>query len=307
MPTMKTTTPKTTALKKAAVLIIPLTLLIPLAAQETHTAALAHLILHHGAQIADLRLKHITLHVHTHGKGAKDRQRIQNASQAHAQATAALDLPSDTPLPLIDLHAARARIEALEWVASASLRRILPDTLEVHLHQQQPSALWQRNGHLFLVNRQAQAFLHLGAVPPPHRENPNPMQAFEHLPRLTGSGALEQGIALLETLDAHPFLRDKLHTATRVGERRWDLQLAGNMQVRLPQEGLHSALERLQHLHQRYDIFNRHIRGIDLRLADRIAFRLGAGAALPKASAAASMAQTQKHSATHDNPPHGDG
>ena len=259
----------------------------PLAAdaqQEAHPSTPMRFLLRHASEIAGFRLKRIVLRTGDdvlRDHPGEARQRLQRAPLL-----AALALRVDMPLPLIDLGAARNRLESLEWVASASLRRIYPDTIEAHIQAQRPFALWQRGGHLFLVNRTAHAFLNLGAVPPADGAGANAAAPFAHLPRLVGAGALDQGTALLEALDALPFLRDNLRAATWVGGRRWDLHLGGDMRVLLPQGSIHPALARLQRLHERYDIFNRDIRVMDLRLADRIAFRLGENAVMPVAGEA---------------------
>ena len=46
----------------------------------------------------------------------------------------------DARLALIDLELLRAEIEALDWVASARVRRAWPDRLEIHLDEHEPRA-----------------------------------------------------------------------------------------------------------------------------------------------------------------------
>ena len=238
--------------------------------QETSLNALMRLHLHHVSEAADFHLKHIVLH----GQQRLSREPL----------LAALALQDGEPLALIDLHAAQARLESLEWVAGASLRRIFPDTIEVRLQEEQPFALWERGGHLFLVNREGEAFLDLGAAA--DGKTWEALHDFAHFPWLVGVGALDHGMALLETMDAWPALRENLRAAIRVGERRWDLHLAPDIRARLPEHGMHVTLARLQRLHEEYDIFNRDVRVIDLRLADRIGFRLGENAIMPEMSEA---------------------
>ena len=253
--------------------------------QETSLQELARLPLQHFSSATAFRLKRIVLH---------GRQRMEREPLL-----ATLALQDGEPLALIDLPAAQARLESLQWIAGASLRRIFPDTIEVHLQEELPFALWERGGHLFLVNREGQAFFDLGAAV--DSKTWEVLHDFARLPWLVGVGALDHGMALLEALDAWPALRDNLRAAIRVGERRWDLHLAPDIRVRLPEQGLYLSLARLQHLHEEYDIFNRDVRVIDLRLADRIGFRLGENAVMPEVSEALSEAQPQT------NLPRGDG
>lgn len=252
--------------------------------QENDLNALARLHLRHFSEAADFHLKHIVLHGHRR--------------MSREPLLAALALQEGEPLALIDLPAAQARLESLQWIAGASLRRIFPDTIEAHLQEEQPFALWQRGGHLFLVNRQAQAFLDLGAV---HDNSTwDALHGFAHLPWLEGVGALDHGVAFLQLLDSWPALQQQLRAAAWVGERRWDLYLAHDIRAHLPEDGVHAALTRLQRLHEEHDIFNRDIRAIDLRLADRIGFRLAANAAMPEVGEVSPGDLPR-------NPPQGDG
>ena len=234
--------------------------------QDKHLQTLVQQQLRHVSDATGFRLQHIALH--------------GNQRMARAPLVEALALRHGEPLALIDLPAAQARLESLEWVAAASLRRIFPATIEAHIREEQPFALWQRGGHLFLVNRQAQAFLDLGAAV--DNQTWEALDDFAHLPWLVGVGALEHGVAFLQVLDSWPALQQKLRAATWMSGRRWDLHLAPDIRARLPEDGVHVALARLQRLHEDHDIFNRDIRVIDLRLADRIGFRLGETAAMPE-------------------------
>jgi cell division protein FtsQ len=59
----------------------------------------------------------------------------------------------------IDLDKARAAFEAVPWVRQATLRRVWPDRLAVHLAEHKPVALWQgEDGNDRLVNEQGEVF-----------------------------------------------------------------------------------------------------------------------------------------------------
>ena len=66
---------------------------------------------------------------------------------------AALNVKLGDSLLGIDLQAARQRLEAIDWVASATVERRLPDTLYVTLKERRAVAIWQ-NGDVFtLIDR----------------------------------------------------------------------------------------------------------------------------------------------------------
>ncbi len=64
----------------------------------------------------------------------------------------ALDLPNAHSLLSFDSTAARERIERLPWVATARIARIFPGTLDVHVSERKPAALWLRGGHEYLID-----------------------------------------------------------------------------------------------------------------------------------------------------------
>jgi cell division protein FtsQ len=158
-----------------------------------------------------------------------------------------------------DSHAAQQRIEALPWVASASIARILPDRLEVVITERVAAAVWQQDGKAHLIDRTGRV---LGVVG-------NDM--IPDLPRIAGRGAPAQWAALLEVLEQEPQILERLEIAERIGERRWTLRLAGAVGILLPEAGARSALERLTKL----ELLRRAGRGaeIDLRVAHRILVR----------------------------------
>src|SRR3546814_10770851 len=58
----------------------------------------------------------------------------------------ALGLETGRPILAVDPAAARAALEALPWVASASVERQLPGTVYIRLTERAPLALWQDQG-----------------------------------------------------------------------------------------------------------------------------------------------------------------
>ncbi len=70
-----------------------------------------------------------------------------------------------------DLGRVRAQLEALPWIYDASVRRVWPNALEIHVVEQLPIARWGDSGFL---NHEGQVF------------RPSNVTAWGHLPRLTG-------------------------------------------------------------------------------------------------------------------------
>ena len=89
----------------------------------------------------------------------------------------AIDLANAPTMLSFDSRATRKRIEALPWVDKASIERVLPDRLEVHITERTAFAVWRLGAHHYLVDKTGRV---LGAVP----ANTAPA-----LPRLAGDGA----------------------------------------------------------------------------------------------------------------------
>ena len=66
---------------------------------------------------------------------------------------AALGVHHGDPIFGVSLADARARIETINWVESATVERRLPGTIVVHLTERRPFAVWQHEGHFVLIDR----------------------------------------------------------------------------------------------------------------------------------------------------------
>ena len=69
---------------------------------------------------------------------------VGNRNVAQQALLESLGISPGTPLLFVDLLAASARVEALDWVRAAELRRQLPDQLLLRVYERDPVALWQR-------------------------------------------------------------------------------------------------------------------------------------------------------------------
>jgi cell division protein FtsQ len=81
-------------------------------------------------------------------------------------------------------------------------------------------------------------------------------------------------------------MRDFVRASVLVGERRWNLRLKNGIDVRLPESGVATALERLVALDREKNLITRDILAIDLRLPDRVTVRLSEAAAQMRIDAA---------------------
>jgi cell division protein FtsQ len=213
------------------------------------------------------------------GRERTDRDAVVNA----------LGVTQGELLFFFDVHAARKRIEGLEWVTQARVQRLWPNRLQVVLTEREPLALWQNNSVLSLVD--ADGFRVLGEDP--HR--------FSHLPLIVGHGAAEAAAEFIALLARYPVLEPRVRAMVRVGDRRWRLHLENGVVVDLPELEVEAALKELVALDNRYRLLSRDIRGVDLRLNDRVVIRMPESAdAKPKSGAKAGTPATPSSQKEHD-------
>lgn len=175
---------------------------------------------------------------------------------------AALGLYADQTIFDIDLKGARARLEAMGWIESARVSRRLPSTLEVHIVERKPFALWQLRRRLVLIDRAGETILRKG------------LGRFTYLPVVVGEDAPDYAAELIDILSQRPELLARVDAATRVGLRRWNLRFDNGVDVYLPEDGVAEAWRRLGALQDEQGILDREVAVIDLRLTDRLVVRM---------------------------------
>ena len=78
---------------------------------------------------------------------------VQGTSgMAQADVVAATGLYQDQPILTLDLKALQAKVEAVGWVKSAKVVRLLPDTLVIAVVERQRLAVWQNQGQTKVVD-----------------------------------------------------------------------------------------------------------------------------------------------------------
>ncbi|MCC6918371.1 MAG: cell division protein FtsQ/DivIB [Alphaproteobacteria bacterium] len=180
---------------------------------------------------------------------------------------AAIGLKQGDDMLDVEPDAIRAKVEALDWIATARVARLWPATLEIKVTEKEPYAIWQSKGVLWLIDRKG------------NRITKDDVAEFAGLPMVVGDGAPEHAVELLDILKRFPAIQRATKASVRVGDRRWDLHLKNGITVRLPEDGIEDALHRLTVLQQEQRIFERDIETIDLRLPDRLVIKTRGGGA----------------------------
>ena len=192
---------------------------------------------------------------------------VGRRSVGRAEVVRVLGARSGEPILGFDVEAARARLESLGWIESATVTRRLPDTLHVRLIERRPFALWQHEGTVVLIDAGGVAIV--GAR----------IEEHGHLPLFVGADAPAHAGAIMEVLAAEPTLKARVAAAIRIGGRRWDVRFDNGVTARLPAAGAAEAWARIAEFEQQDGILARDIVSLDLRVPGRLIVRLAAGAA----------------------------
>lgn len=182
----------------------------------------------------------------------------------------AVRLSRGAPILDFDLGRARERVERLPWVRSASVERMLPDTVILTIEERRPLALWQNKGRFRLIDRDGEVI------------RGQALERFSSLPVVVGPGAPAVTLEFLTMLQSQPGLAGRVKAAVRVGGRRWNVRLKGGIDVRLPAAGAKKAWARLAEYERKHKILERDVRVLDLRLPDRLIVREGPNRKKPK-------------------------
>lgn len=176
----------------------------------------------------------------------------------------ALGTAEGKPIFGFSVEAARQRIDALPFVAGATVERRMPDTVVVTLTERAPVAIWQDHGHFVLINRAGDE------VPDEGLTGGEAGKAFAQLPLVVGDGANLAAAAMIDALAHQPEVKARVTAMVRVGQRRWNLRLKDGTAVLLPEGQEAAALARLARYQDSMQLLDRPVQEIDLRLPDRL-------------------------------------
>jgi len=163
----------------------------------------------------------------------------------------------------VDLDAARDRTESLPWVDRAVVRRLWPNRIVVQVVETTPYALWQNDGKLHLLSEKGALIVPVEAA----ASVPAGLKTF------IGSDAPEAAKTIEATLSPYGEIWSRVESLVQFPSGRWDLHMRNEAIVRLPIEGVETAIQRLARLDRETFILSRDVGTIDLRLNDRIGLR----------------------------------
>ena len=172
----------------------------------------------------------------------------------------ALGIEPHTSTVSFDVEAARQRVAELPAVDSVTVRKTYPGDVEVTITEKVPVARWRVDGITFVVDASGEQ---IG----------EDRGAYRDLPLVVGDGANDDVMVMIRALEQHPVLKDGLVALSRIADRRWDLIYDTGLRVQLPELGVARALRNLERYQANYQLLDRDVTVIDLRVDTLVAVR----------------------------------
>ncbi len=147
--------------------------------------------------------------------------------------------------------------EELPWVNQIVITRSMPDILNISITEYEPFAIWQDGGKKYITDKDGNIVF---------VEN---LAEFDHLVILSGKGANLRARSIFNIFAIDPNLSANIYSATWVGNRRWDIRFESGLLIKLPENNISAAWQRL------IKIYNMPgsivgLKIIDLRISDKV-------------------------------------
>lgn len=177
-----------------------------------------------------------------------------------AAIVAALGIDERTSTLNFDVSAAREQLLALPAISDASVRKIYPSGLKIEVTEKLPVARWRVDGETFVIDS--------GGAP-----LGNAIAADARLPLMIGEGAGDDAAVMARAVQRYPEINEGIVAFSRIADRRWDLIYDSGLRVKLPEAGVAQALRELDAYQRDYQLLDRDITQIDMRVAGMLAVR----------------------------------
>ena len=164
---------------------------------------------------------------------------------------AAAGVTENSSLLFLDVADARAKLEAIPWIAEATVRKLYPDRLQITVTEREAFALWQ-------LQRQGR-----GDRRRRHGAFGQARAAARHA-ALRGRPGRRRARRAISSRSSTSIRRSATRCAPRSwsAERRWNLRLKNGIDVRLPETDIEGALSALARLDREKSLLSpRHHRG----------------------------------------------
>ena len=164
----------------------------------------------------------------------------------------------------LNFNSIKEIVESSEWVKRASIKKVLPSTLKINVIENDPYAIYFKEGKSFLIDLDGSIITEINI------DNYQDDLLFvrgENSPEL-----LEQLIKDISI--TFPNLIQTLEEVEFIEKRRWNLKLNNKLLVKLPDENIQQSLKNLKQLFEEQEVMQSNIIEIDLRIQGRAALKV---------------------------------
>ncbi|MEI6730266.1 MAG: cell division protein FtsQ/DivIB [Pseudomonadota bacterium] len=170
----------------------------------------------------------------------------------------AVNVKIGDPILGISLEQMRLRLQAIPRIKSAEVARVLPNQIHVKIFERQPIALWQNDGKLRLIDSDGIAMEYVSP------------SGYKDLLLVIGEDAPEHAGDLLKILAFDPQMYKNIASASRIGERRWNIAFKNGIELKLPEKEPEQAWQHFVKMDKENSLLQKAIKSVDMRLGDRI-------------------------------------
>jgi cell division protein FtsQ len=163
----------------------------------------------------------------------------------------------------LDLAAMQEKVAALDVIQSVDIHIRPGGVMQVTVVEREPVLVWRAPGRLELIDATGHRVASI-----------TERAARRDLPLVAGQNANAHTSEALALIRAAGPLGERLRGLVRVGDRRWNMVLAGGQVILLPETSPVSALDQVLALDQAQELLDRDITHIDMRNPQRPTLRL---------------------------------
>ncbi len=165
----------------------------------------------------------------------------------------------------IDLDGVKKNLLTLPWMRTVQVKRVFPDSLSITIKEKVAVCMGKDDERLSLLDEYGLVIKEVEARDP---------LVF---PVVATTGRREErpekAVWIINLLGRHPWLKEKVSEAIGYAGNRWVLYTDKGIKIILSGNADHE-LELLMRLQKRYDILNRRVRQVELRIPGRVAVRV---------------------------------
>ena len=149
----------------------------------------------------------------------------------------------------------------LHWIDKVTIKRLMPDILNVEIEEYQPFAIWINDDKKFIIDKEGNSI--------PFLDQYEQSEEFKNMIILSGKGANENAKALFNILVINSEISQDIYSANWVGNRRWDIRFFDGLLVKLPEIEISEAWSDLIKIYSTSKN-DKAIKSIDLRVSGKI-------------------------------------